>query len=466
MQAVLPWVILLSLTAAIPAVAGPGVPGAEPRSPAVLRGEKVAVEAEVREGRLWERYLAIRHGVWIEVATGDRGQTLGPVSVVASDGKPVSGSLLGLSLAGGALIEEIAAGEHRIIRKLTIVGDGTWIRVVTRLEPSGRATLLELSDRLRFSLSPDWSYSPSVGGFNPDAQYKAPLILFQADRVAAGIVPDLTVLRREDLKRCSHALDLDLPGGPTLGVGFVPARQVSHSVYSADRGRPWSTEAAVENAYYLMVTASAPPTQAYRQAVRFHWEQFGRAEQAHAADQQVGTDPAFRALALWDDWRKVVWEEQSRQLWLPVTLPDGSWGGGVRTQRWGPGPSVYLSSWFNTLRTSYGMALDARRTESAALLELAERTVALALKAPGRDGAFKCIAVPTPGGGETIWAAGDGSGESTRDGFLGYDMCWTGYWLLTTRRSGAAAPASPGWTSGPGSGQPTTWPSGRPWRPT
>ena len=38
-------------------------------------------------------------------------------------------------------------------------------------------------------------------------------------------------------------------------------------------------------------------------------------------------------------------------------------------RRWGPGPSVYLSSWFNTLRTSYGMALYARRTGNAELLE-------------------------------------------------------------------------------------------------
>jgi len=33
----------------------------------------------------------------------------------------------------------------------------------------------------------------------------------------------------------------------------------------------------------------------------------------------------------------------------------------------------------------------------------------------------------------TVWAAGDGSGASTKDGFLGYDMCWTGYWLLKWR---------------------------------
>lgn len=413
--------------------ARPGFCAPDPQ-PVTLRGGRVAVEARVQGGRLLERYLALRDGGWIEVASGDRGETLGPVSVVVSDGETLPGSLVRLRLQRGALVEEMAAGPHRVVRTLRVVGDGPWIHVVTRLEPSGRASLLELTDRLRFSRVPDWSYSPSVGGFNPDAQYKAPLILLQADRAAVGIVPDLGVLRREDLERCRHALDLDVPGGATLAVGFVPARRVSHSVYSPDRSRPWSADAPVENAYYVMAVASAPPAEAYRQAVRFHWERFGRAEQAHAADQQAGTDPAFRALALWDDWRKVVWEEESPRLWLPVTLPDGSVGGGVRTQRWGPGPSVYLSSWFNTLRTSYGMALFARRARNGALLDLARQTVALATRAPGRDGAFKCIAVPTEGG--TIWAAGDGAGESTRDGFLGYDMCWTGYWLLKWRAAG------------------------------
>ena len=88
------------------------------------------------------------------------------------------------------------------------------------------------------------------------------------------------------------------------------------------------------------------------------------------------------------------------------------------------------------------MALYARRTSNVKLLKLAEQTVELALKAPGRDGAFKCIAVPMQGGKPAIWAAGDGSGGSTKDGFLGYDMCWTGYWLLKWRA--AQLPGSEG----------------------
>ena len=111
-------------------------------------------------------------------------------------------------------------------------------------------------------------------------------------------------------------------------MGFLPARLASHSVYAPDQGRKWNADRPVENAYYLLVTATAAPGQAYRQAVRFHWSQFGRIEQTYAADQQVGTDPRYRKLALWDDWRKTVWEEESPRTWLAVPLADGSIGGG------------------------------------------------------------------------------------------------------------------------------------------
>ncbi len=409
--------------------------GALDSQPAVvLRGEKVMVEVSTKDDRLQERYLALHNGAWVEVATTDPGGTPGPVSVLTGDGAPLVTRVSHVSLSGGGLVEELSAGEHRVVRKLTILGNGPWIRVVTSLDPVGRVSLRELRDCFRFPLRADWAFSPSVGGFNPDAQYKAPLILVQAGRTAFGIVPDVAVLGRDELNRCSHALDLDVPAGPMLSVGFMPGRMVSHAVYSLDTNRTWTADKPIQNAYYLLVTATAAPAQAYREAVRFQWEQFGRVEQARAADQQAGTDSNYLSITLWDQWREVVWKQESPRMWLSVPLPDGTIGGGVRTKRWGPGPSVYLSSWFNTLRTSYGMALFAKRTGNTNLMKLAIQTVEVALKAPGRDGAFKCIAVPQEG--QTIWAAGDGSGGSTKDGFLGYDMTWTGYWLLKWHAAG------------------------------
>jgi len=385
-----------------------------------LRGGRVLVRAEIREGALREQYFASRAGAWGEIATAGQGQQAGPVSLIPAQGAPMIGLVRNLSLSEGSLVEEFALGPHRLIRKLTLLGDTPWIRVVTRLEPSGKLALRQFADGFKFALQPDWSFSPSVGGFNPDAQYKAPLILVQAGSAALGIVPEVSTLECEQLKRCNHPLDLDVPDGPVLSVGFMPARIAYHSVYAADTNRWWTADGPIENSYYLLVTASAAPGQAYREAVRLHWERFGRAEQVHAADQQAGTDLRYRSLALWDDWRRMVWNQESPQMWISVPLPDGSSGGGVYTKRWGPGPSVYLSSWFNTLRTSYGMALYAKRTRQVELLKLASQALELALKA-GRNG------------GPTLWAAGDGTGDSTKDGFLGYDMCWTGCWLLKWR---------------------------------
>ena len=106
----------------------------------------------------------------------------------------------------------------------------------------------------------------------------------------------------------------------------------------------------------------------------------------------------------------------------------------VRSHR--PKPSVYLGAWFNSLRTAYGMALYARRTGNKESMELAQQTLNLALKAPGRDGAFKCFAVPNDADGKVFWGAGDGAVVSVSSGYLGFDMSWTGFWMLKWREAG------------------------------
>jgi len=409
---------------------------ADPGAPVVVSSDRVRVQAETREGRLYESYAARRDGQWIQVAAAEEGGTVGPTAVISAGGAVEKGAVTRIATDGRELVEELEVDGLRAIRRVAPDADGPWVHVRTQLNPARPALLHAFVDRFRFSREPDWSFAPSVGGFIPDAQYKAPLILVQSDRAAFGIVPDLAGLDRQTLGRCNHALDLDVPGGPVLSVGFAPARLAYHSVYAADEARSWTAQAPLENAYYLLVTATAPPGEAYREAVRLHWRRFGRAGQSRAAAQQVATDPHYAGLALWDDWRRTVWQVQSRSEWLAFGLPDGSTGGGVATRRWGPGPSVYLSAWFNTLRTSYGMALYARRAGDGALLEMARETLNLALGARGRDGAFKCIAVPGGRDGTIVWAAGDGRGDGTEEGFLGYDMSWTAYWLLKWREAG------------------------------
>jgi len=403
---------------------------------AVLNGSRVRVEAAANADGLRERLLAKDGPAWVDLASSS-GASIGAVSIRDSAGALRNGAVAGLTADGNTLSEDLRVGNLRVRRAISLTNSPHWLRVTTRLEAALPATLHAFTDQWRAAIEPDWTYAPSVGGFIPDAQYKAPLILVQSGGRALGIVPDVLALTRDVLERSNHALDLDVPAGPVLSVGFIPARQAYHSVYREDLDRNWRADQPLENSYYVYLSADAAPREAYRDAVRFHWERFAREEIKVAAAGQAGTAPQYEDCGLWDDWRRVIWDEESPRNWLSFPFPDGSTGGAVKMLRWGaPHPSVYLGAWFNSLRTSYGMALYARRTGKPELMRLARQTLRMALQAPGRDGAFQCIAVPQGDKDVVQWAAGDGSGGSTVRGFLGFDMSWTGYWMLRWRAAG------------------------------
>ncbi|MFH0757103.1 MAG: hypothetical protein V2B15_07445 [Bacteroidota bacterium] len=402
----------------------------------VLKKGNVSIEIRANEGLLEERYLVRKDNDWIEIAE-TRGESVGAVSMKDASNRIIKGSFVKLWQDDESSVsEELAIGKHRIIRKIEVLGDDL-LHVTTRLNSSDTGLVHSFFDQFSFCQDPDWSYAPCIGGFIPDAYYKAPVIMCQSNSTAFAVLPDLNRLNAADLGRCNHFISLNMPAGRLLSAGFAPNKLVAHSVYAENQHGFWKPNTGMENAYFLLLTGEAEKQQAYRRAVRLHWDQFGRREQVYAADQQVGNAETFtQELALWDEWRPVVWEQETPKLWLDIPLPDGSLGGGVATFRWGPGPSVYLSSWFNSMRTAYGMALYAKRTGNPGLMELARRTVNLALKSPGPDGAFKCIAVPVQEGNGVVWGAGDGNGGSTGEGFLGYDMSWTAYWLLKWREAG------------------------------
>ena len=405
----------------------------------VLDGTQVRVEADLADGQLNERFLAKGKSGWTEIAVS-HGASRGATSILGAGNAVQRGSSSTLSKTLAGLVEEYQGDYYTLRRTVSHYGDGPWVKVTSQLVPNRPVRLHSFADSFKASIHPDWAYSPSVGGFNPDAKYKSPLILVQSGPLAFAIVPDVLSLTREVLKRCNHTLDIDVPAGPVLSVGFIPARRLYHSVYQDDWDQVWTARDTVQNSYFLYVSATALPAQAFRDAVRFHWRQFGQAELPIAADEQAGTDARFLGCKLWDEWRHVVWEQESPKEWLAMPLPDGSPGGAVRMLRWGrPRYSVYLGAWFNSLRTSYGMALYARRTQNSALMRLAQQTLQFALLAPGVGGAFKCIGVTGDTPSDVRWAAGDGSGDSVASGYLGFDMSWTGYWLLKWREAGLPA---------------------------
>ncbi len=406
-----------------------------------LTHANVRVESGVVNGKLAERFWAKGNAGWVLIATSD-GKTQGSLSIRVPGGSALPGDVRSVTQEKAAIVEEVRGNGWTVKKRIEPLGAGNWVRVSAVFTPDRSYQLHSFVDSFHTNLKPDWSFSPSIGGFNPDAKYKSPLILAQKGSIAFGIVPALLALDRATLQRCNHALDLDVTGNAKFSVGFVPAKASYHVVFKEDLDRNWAANEPVSNVYYLYLSANATVREAYRETVRFQWSQFGRAAQAEAADEQSGTDAKYETCHLWDEWRHVVWDQESRESWLTVPLAGSVTGGAVLMLRaHSPKPSVYLGAWFNSLRTSYGMALYARRTGIADLLALAQQTVALALNAPGRDGAFKCFAVPNDSGDtgkadQVFWGAGDGAGTSVTEGYLGFDMSWTGYWLLKWREAG------------------------------
>ena len=98
--------------------------------------------------------------------------------------------------------------------------------------------------------------------------------------------------------------------------------------------------------------------------------------------------------------------------WLKVKMPDGSIGElspcGARAAlpvRCILAPGLIRCERRMAWRFTHG------RASKPELLDLAKQTLNLAMKAPGREGAFKCFAVPDASDDQVFWGAGDGAGR-------------------------------------------------------
>ena len=412
-----------------------------------IQSDSIRIVVKWGDGLLTETFEVLSGSGWNPVASS-AGKSSGAVTLEAVEGRILYGKIDRVYRDEKGITEELAFDAYRVVRTLRITGDTPWVSVRTSIYPKRPERLHAFVDRYGFSGNPEWSYLPGVKGYAPDLTYQAPLSLIQDGQESFGIVPDVRVLDKKVLDISAHTLQMNVLDSPWMSVGFLPVRVLEHEVYDVDPAVSWMIQDSLSNVYYLFVSGEEKFGYAYRKAIRFHWAKFGRAEQLHAAKQQAGTTwkkvgpgwedrlsfgledtAAYLSLALFEDWRKATWHLEAPSMWLSVPLPDGSIGGAVQTRRLFE-RSVYNGSWFNSMRTSYGMALYAHRNGLQDLLDLAAQTLQLGLKAPGIHGAFKCIAGVDPDVDHVNWAAGDGQGASTVEGFLGYDMSWTAYWML------------------------------------
>ena len=292
----------------------------------------------------------------------------------------------------------------------------------------------------------DWNYASCVGGYVPDAYYKSPLVLASNASAAVGILPDLTVISPKVLERANHALSYDLTGEQRyLSAGFSQADYWFHSVYQAADTAHLLPQVGTENAYHMLFDEGGQ--QLIEQANEWLWNQYGKREQRVAARQQAGFRQGYRDLETLADWRRAAWHQLRNGRWLEETFADGVTGAGIGQRRWGfdKAParrdsvfgsqdlpwSFSFTSWFNSMRT----AIYANRKGNTTLLDRSAQLLDIYNHAPKRDGAFKCYAAQMRDG-SLVWLAGDGKLSPTETGFLGFDMAWTGTWMLRWHAAG------------------------------
>jgi hypothetical protein len=256
----------------------------------------------------------------------------------------------------------------------------------------------------------------------------SPAVCVQHDDVSIALIPDLLEHRKvgnhaemPGNRYCGLALDLDVADrttdAPVLALGWRAIEGV-FGYYYRDAGEPPERDVVV--AYDIVVRAGASEHSVISDVQRRLWDRVGSRYVGQSVLPQ--TQPADSAFdEAWEHWKDSY---DSREV-------DGRVVGAVRTDRVHE-PGINFMSWFNALRTSYGIYTHGRDRADADLMAMGRSTLDLLLQAPREQGAFPTIARFTDDGIE--WQASHINfleqmpwGPTS---YATFDMGWAAYWVL------------------------------------
>jgi hypothetical protein len=266
--------------------------------------------------------------------------------------------------------------------------------------------------------------------------FRAPAVAIQKGSSAVALVPDLLVHRahgnygiEQGERHSGLCMDLDLVNrlvdGPVLGFGWRD-QLWTYTEYGVEEGyycRALEGLAPLESARlaYDLILSSEMPDRSILSAVhKLLWERVGHRYFAQSRLPQV--QPANAAFEeIWAYWSP---RYESRQV-------GGRTVGAVRTDREMP-PDVMFMSWFNALRSSYGLYSRGRELGDEVLRARGRSTLDLLLSAPVTEGAFPTIAHFTRDGIEWLASHRNFANQMSWgfSSFNTFDMGWAAYWVL------------------------------------
>jgi hypothetical protein len=279
---------------------------------------------------------------------------------------------------------------------------------------------------------------------------RSPAIGVQQGTSFAALVPDLLTHRRhgafgieESERHFGLYLDLDIADqradGAILRFGWGTQEwtfslwRVEEGYFCRRLGEPAPRD-TVRLAYDLLLDATALPQGVIASTQRLLWSAVGHRYFAQSTLPQ--TQPADSAFDDAWSWGHTLWQGRT---------VDGTRVGAVRVDREFP-PDAMFTTWFNSLRSSYGIAANGRDRGDDELFQQGRAGLSLLLSAPHEHGAFPTIARFGPD--EIEWYGGHKNFANQMPwgpaSYNTFDMSWTAYWLLRWHQDLGPEPAAVG----------------------
>ncbi len=293
-------------------------------------------------------------------------------------------------------------------------------RVAARLEFEPGDPAAWTAARTAFHWIPQIRLSPEQ--VSADHVFRSPAAIVTAGHTGVAVIPDLETLA--DNRPVSSFMDLRFPdhGPPSIWYGFEATKPAGHRYFAPTGAGFAPANSQLRFACYVLIFQDETAQQMLRGTVGFLWEKYGRQYSKMLLPQTV----AFGTAA------QDAYPMALTHFWSPGPKPGtggfsesssfdqstGTWGG-----RWTKG-DVWFQSWFNNMRTAYGLRYWGGRLRKPEWTAHAGEIANLLMQSPSERGLFATVYFS-----ETKkWniAAQGGGG----DYYYIPDDAWAALWLL------------------------------------
>lgn len=255
-----------------------------------------------------------------------------------------------------------------------------------------------------------------------DHVFRSPAVIMMSDVVGVALIPDIDLINEN--RPAPYYLDMRFSDkeAPKIIYGIAPSKVEPHTYYSKS-GEPFVIKnGKLKLGFYIIIDQKSSKNDLLRETNNLLWEKFGRNYTVHHEPQTVP----------YKQYAEYGYDMALKELWVNASYPNS---GGItlstyfdkESQRWGgrnyPN-DLWFHSWFNNMRTAYGLYQWGERLSKPEWKQKAVEVKNLILHAPLEKGFFKTLYNSQT----NSWvASGQGGGENV---YHLPDNSWTAYWLL------------------------------------